>query len=327
MSKPPFFPPRLPLYARTPPALFPLCLGFVGVALAWRRASGVFDFSPALGDMLIGISATLFAVALLLYLRKLVRRPEALKEDLRSPAGRGAMSAAPMTLMLLGFGFVYVAEPFARILWLSGVVLQVVLAGLLIEIMIHLPKGARPATPALYVPFVGQIVAPMGGVPLGYETVSTVLFLSALLVWIGLSGPIAARLLKTLPQPPVRPPLVILLAPPAIGVVAHDALPATLQAEMLGPILFGMAVVITLVLLARAPWLTEGGFTPLWAAFTFPFTSFASAALVMAEEQLSAAWDAVAAGALSAATLITVYVGYRFAKAAKAGELFRAPVI
>lgn len=327
MSTPPLFPPRLPLYARTPPALFSLGLGFVGLALVWRRAAGVFGFSAAVGDVLIGISATFFAVFLLLYLRKLVRRPEALRGDLRSPAGRGALSTASMSLMLLAFGFVDVAESLAQVLWLSGVILHLILAGLLIEILLHLPRGARPATPALYVPFVGQIVAPIGGVPLGYEAVSAGLFVFALLVWIILTGPIAARLAKGLPQPPVRPPLAILLAPPAIGVVAHEALPAAFQAEMLTPILFGLAAAVALALLARAPWLTAAGFSPLWAAFTFPFTSFASAALVMAERSLSAAWDAVSAGALIAATLITVYVGYRFAMAAKAGELFRAPII
>jgi tellurite resistance protein len=327
MATPPLFPPRLPLYARTPPALFPLCLGLVGLAMSWRRAAGVFDFSSAVGDVMIGLFASLFAVALALYLAKLIRRPGALRDDLRSPGGRGALAAASMTLMLLGGAFADAAEGFARALWLSGVVLQFVLAALLIDVLLHLPKGARPITPALFVPFVGQIVAPIGGAPLGYDALSAGLFVLALLVWIALSGPVAVRLMRGLPQPPVRPPLAILLAPPAIGVVAHDALPAALQAQMLGPILFWIAAVIALALLARAPWLTEGGFSPLWAAFTFPFTSFAGASLVMARVSLSAAWDAIAAGALTAATLITGYVAYRFIIAAKEGELFRAPVI
>jgi len=327
MATPPLFPPRLPLYARTPPALFPMCLGLVGLAMSWRRASGVFDFSSAVGDVMIGLFASLFAVVMVLYLGKLIRRPSALRDDLRSPAGRGALAASSMTLMMLGGAFVDASVELARALWLAGVVLQFLLAALLIDVMLHLPKGARPITPALFVPFVGQIVAPIGGAPLGYGAASAGLFVSALLVWIALTGPVAVRLVRGLPQPPVRPPLAIMLAPPAIGVVAHDALPPALQAAMLGPILFWIAAATALALLVRAPWLTEGGFSPLWAAFTFPFTSFAGAALVMAREGLSAAWDAIAAGGLTAATLITGYVAYRFVVAAKEGELFRAPVI
>ncbi len=323
----PILPPRSPLYARTPPALFPLCLGFVGLALAWRRVSDALGFHAGVGETLLSMSAVLFAATLLLYLRKLAARPIALLDDLRTPAGRGALSAGSMTMMLLGFGFVDIAEGLARALWLSGLVAHLVLAALLIELMLHLPRGTRPATPALYVPFVGQIVAPMGGVPLGYEALSAGILVVSIIIWIGLTGPILARLSKAAPQPPVRPPLAILLAPPAIGLVAHHALPPALQSTGLELILFVIASLTAVFLLIRATWLTEGGFTPLWASFTFPFAAYAGAAGVMVENRMGAAWDAVAAGALAAATLITFFVTWRFVVAAKAGELFRAPVI
>ena len=100
-----------------------------------------------------------------------------------------------------------------------------------------------------------------------------------------------------------------------------------MQASALSPILFALAIAIATVLLAKAAWLTAAGFSPLWAAFTFPFGALAGAALVMAEQNLGGVWDALAAGSIAAATLIGVFVGYRFVIAAKAGELFRAPII
>ncbi len=324
---PPIFPTRLPLYARTPPALFPLCLGFTGLALAWKRGALTFGYPGAIGDVMIGLISPLFVIAAFLYIRKIIAEPAALRQDLRSPAGRGALSAAPMTMMLMSFAYLPVAEDLARALWIAGVFLHVCIAALLIEVMIHMPKSARPFTPALYVPFVGQVLAPIAGVPLGYEFVSTILFVVAILIWAILTGPIVARFTRGWPQPPVRPPLAIILASVALPVVAHDALPEAFKADNLEAIFFTMAALVAVVLLARAPWLTEGGWTPLWASFTFPFAAFSSACFVMAENRIGAIWDSIAAGGLVAVTLITFYVGYRFAKAAKEGELFRAPVI
>ena len=74
---PPEFPPRKPrLFARTPPAIFPVLLGLEGLALALRRGmEGVGGWQDGPIEALIGALLAVVAFALLALAVKIARRP------------------------------------------------------------------------------------------------------------------------------------------------------------------------------------------------------------------------------------------------------------
>ena len=99
---PPEFPPRKPkLFARTPPAVFGVLLGLIGLALALRRGLMGFDLATGLLEALVGALVVGWAFALLALAVKIPRRPGVLAEDLRVLPGRVGLAAAAMTIMAM----------------------------------------------------------------------------------------------------------------------------------------------------------------------------------------------------------------------------------
>ena len=308
-----------PFWARPSPAILPVCLGLVGTGLVWRDASAVLGAPEGIAGVWLGAALAVLALCLGLYIRRVSLRPEALLHDLRMPAGRGAVSAGSMALMLAGAALAPVWVPAAMLAWGGGVILHVFLAVVLLRELALMPPDGRPATATLLVPFAGQIVAPIGGVALGFGTVAAGLFWLGLAVWLALTPMILRRLWRaSSPPPPVRPGTAILLTPPAIGAVALDQL---MPGTPLSVGLFAIACVVLAGLLVRVRWLAGEGWSAGWGAFAFPLAAFAGACLVMVPHVPGLWMRDATAGAITAASLLTLYVTVRTAQGWLAGRI------
>jgi tellurite resistance protein len=311
-----------PFWSRPSPALLPPCLGLIATGLVWREAVPVLGAPEAVAGVWIGAALAVLAVCLSLYVRRAAARPQVLLHDLRMPAGRGAVPAGSMALMLAGAALAPLWAPVAMVVWGAGVVLHGFLAAVLLRELAQMPPDARPATAPLLVPFAGEIVAPLGGVPLGFGAVSAVLFWLGLAVWAALLPLILRRLWRAAsPPPPVRPGTAVLLAPPAIGAVALERLD---PGNPLVVLLFVAACVTLIGLLARARWVSGEGFSPAWGAFTFPLAAFAGSCLVMAERFPGAMAFNAAAAAVTVASLMTLYVAGRIGQGWLTGRIVAA---
>jgi tellurite resistance protein len=291
----------------------PICLGLLGMGLVWRKAAEVLGAPPAVGETWVGASLAIFALCLTLYGRRVTERPAALLHDLRMPLTRGAVSAGSMTLMLSGAAMAAIWAPVAMLLWGAGVVLHGFLALLLLRELALVPPDGRPATASLFVPFAGYLVAPQGGVALGFGIVATVLFWLGVAVWLALTPLVLRRLWRaSSPPPPLRPATAILLAPPSISAIGLDTLD---PGNPTVPFLFVLSCLTLLALLSHLRWLTTGGWSAGWGAFTFPMAAFAGVSLIMAERLQTEPMRVAAALAVTAASLITLYAAWRLTRA------------
>lgn len=266
------------LWRQTPPALFPPVLGLLGLGLAWRRAPEVFAVPQGIGEVLLGAVALLFLFILLAYCAKIVRRPSALLDDLRILPGRAGISAGSMAAMLLAAVFVpYWPELAAGVLGVAilahGIVAIIVLA-----VFWRAPLPQRRMTPVWHLTFVGFIVAPLAGVPLGWGAISESIFVVSIAVALTIWGGSVVLLLKSPVPPPLRPPLAIHLAPVALfGIVS-----SLLGYQQLALVFGCLAIMGMALLLVRTRYLIAAGFSPFWGAFTFPLAAFANLMLILA---------------------------------------------
>ena len=95
----PEFPPRKPkLFARTPPAIFPVLLGLLGLGLAARKGVAVLGLSQTplggLVEAVLGAILILWLFAVLALKLKVIRRFGVLAEDMRVLPGRAGLAAA-----------------------------------------------------------------------------------------------------------------------------------------------------------------------------------------------------------------------------------------
>jgi tellurite resistance protein len=274
---PPEFPPRrAALFAKTPPAIFPSILGFLGLAIAVRLALGRLGLDRGPGDLLAGIAVALWAFAMLAYLVKVLRRPVVVIEDLRVLPGRSGLAAMTMGGMAAATLVTAYSGPVAMVLMLAALAGHAVLAVLLMRLLASLPPEGRAVNPTLHLSFVGFIVAAPAALALGWGGLAEVLFWAVLPVALVIWGLSLRQFARAVPPAPLRPLLAIHVAPAALlatvaGLLAKPELATGFA---------GAGVVYAVVLLISGRWVAMAGVTPLWGAFTFPLAALATALIV-----------------------------------------------
>ena len=162
------------------PGWFSVVMGLCGLSLAWHRAQRVF------GDMADGVALVVAVLALLLFVVLLVasvlravRYPAALADDLRHPARHAFVAALPVAVLLLAATGVALMGPSLgwNLLWWLGALTQLwATVWVLGRWLAPATPGQGPGntglwpavTPVLLIAVVGNVVAPLAGLPLGH---------------------------------------------------------------------------------------------------------------------------------------------------------------
>lgn len=313
MYPPPQFPPRrVPLFANTPPALFPPILGLLGLVAALRIGAGRIGVGAEIVDLATGMTVLLWLAAVCIYAAKLVRRVGVIQEDLAIMPSRAGLSAATLGGMVAAGQLAGVAPSLG--IWLLWLVLALhaVLVVLTLRVLIGPPAEGRAVNPGWHMTFVGFIVAGPAAVALQEPEVARLLVYATLPLAVAIWGASLVQLARRIPPAPLRPMLAIHLAPASLLSIT-----ASLTGlEALGLILAWLALVIVLVLAAGLPWIVESGFSPLWGAFTFPLTAAASALILQGG---ALAWAGFALLAL--AVVVVPWIGLKIFRMWPGGRL------
>jgi tellurite resistance protein len=301
------FPPPPPpgLWRRTPPAIFAVLFGLMGLALAWRRAAaaGAFGGPPGLAEavagLLTGAATALTLFALVAYGVKLLRRPGVLVEDLQILPGRAGVSAGLLSVYLLAVVLTPWLPGLAAGLLVAGMVAHAGLALLVARILLTAPPGASVLTPVLHLTFVGFIIAALAAAGLGWAGLARAILLAEIPVALAIWGASAVQAVRRIPPAPLRPLLAIHVAPAALFATVS----ADLGMPAMGAAWAVLALAIAAAVVAALRWVVAAGPSPLWGAFTFPAAALASALLAQG-------WVLAGGLALVAATLIVPPIAF-----------------
>lgn len=203
------------------PGAFAIVMGVAGLALAWWRAQ------PLMGPLAGGVALVLSVVALLLFLAlaaasfvRWQRHPQAWLDDLRHPVRHTFIAAIPISGLLLtalAAALDLRGTPVVVAWWAASLLQLAVTVRLLAR---WWQPGGLPwagITPALLMPVVGNVLAPLGGVPLGQVVWSAAQFGIGVLFWPLVLALVAVRLAVQGPwSDRLRPTAFIVIAPPAV---------------------------------------------------------------------------------------------------------------
>lgn len=296
--------------------IFAVCLGFIGLGLAWRGAAESQPIPHEIGDMILGFSTAFYLYFLALYVAKIVARPAVLFEDMRLPPARGGIATLAMSALLLAAAL----QPFnipVRQIWWAGVILQIAATVIFLHAFWKEPAPQHSFTPFMYVTFVGPVVGPIAGIPLGYVWESVVLVIMALIPFVVITIGYTLKLVRSRPIPPLRPALAIYLAP--VGLFAMGF--GLLGVEWAFWLFYYWSWAIALILLGLGLWLTEGGWTPIWGAFTFPIATFANVQVMAIGMGASVLGPLGLWAALILGTPLIFYIVYKSVGAWVSGDL------
>jgi tellurite resistance protein len=206
------------------PGWFAAVMGWAGLGLAWTRAQPLMgDMASGIGLVVAGVAALAFVVLVVAGLLRLQRYPDALAADLSHPVRFGLVATVPPALILLATLGVALFGPqtVSEVLWWLGCALQLwVTLWVLSRIWLGPQNGglAWPGvTPLLIVPAVGNVLAPLAGVPLGHGDWAAAQFGIGLMLWPLVLALLLVRVIQNGLWPErLLPSAFVLVAPPSV---------------------------------------------------------------------------------------------------------------
>ena len=296
------------------PGWYATVMGLCGLSLAWHRATPLMGPWAHRVAWLAGrLAAAVFAVLAVATLLRGWRHPQAWAEDPRHPVRHTFIAALPVAILLLATVALALGAPTTSVApgWWVGSLAQLGVTVWVLARWFKPPKAGglqwASATPALFIPIVGNVVAPLAGVPLGHAEWSAAQFGIGVLFWPVVLVLIVVRLALQGPWPArMMPATFIIVAPPAvIGLSALQLGAPVLLAWMAwGVALFCLLWAATLLVqIAQLPF-----GLPHWG-MSFPLAALTALTLRLAEPGTPMAALGLALLAATSLVVLALMVG------------------
>jgi len=322
------------------PGWFATVMGLSGLALAWHAAQGLLgDMAGALSLVMGGLAFAVFLLLAAASLLRWQRHAQALADDLKHPVRHAFVAAVPVSLLLLATVGVALGgshgplAPVWQVLWWAGSLGQLWatlwVLGRWLAPAVTAPAGQGPAslwpsvTPVLLIPVVGNVVAPLAGLPLGHGLWSAAQFGIGAFLWPVVVALLLARRIAHSPLPErILPAWFITVAPPAVmGLVLlqMQAAPAVVLA-LWGVALFFLAWVAPLVRrIATQP------FSIAFWGLSFPLAALTTLTLRLASPEAGAGGvgvpQALAVLLLAVSSIVIVWLCFATVRGLRDGSL------
>jgi tellurite resistance protein len=310
---------KTPFFSNLPISAFAMVMGISSLALVWGRMANMGWLPGVAAPVALGLGALallVFVLLFLLYAQKWARNHQKVYEEWQHPVKSSFFAAVSISFVLLATVALGLFAPLALPFWLIGASLQILAMIMVLNAWVHsesLQHGH--ATPAWFIPAVGNVLMPFTGAKLGFYEVSWWFFAVGILFWIVLLTVVLTRLLFVQPPIPERlvPTLCIFLAPPAVAFVSWVLLtgqhPGATELDVVGHILYGLGLFFAIFLASQAHRFARLPFYLSWWAFSFPVAAFAAATLLYSQF-VPTPWMFV--GAVFMSGLATVLIGWLF---------------
>ena len=268
------------------PGWFSVVMGLGGLALAWTRAArSMGEVAGAAALVLAALAALVFLALLALSWWRWLKQPQALAADLAHPVRHAFVAALPISMMLLcGLAVSVLGQTGAWVaaLWWPASLMHF---GAAVWLLSRWLGGARAGgwaqiTPALFLPAVGNMVAPLAGVPLGAGPWVAAQFGMGLLLWLALLALLLARLaVHGVWTQRLLPLTFITIAPPALAGMAALQLGWPRQLAWMA---WGVALLLTVWSMGAMPRILAQPVSITSWAMAFPLSAFAALSLQLA---------------------------------------------
>jgi tellurite resistance protein len=287
-----------------PVSFFSVVMGLTGFAIAFQRAEMFLDFPGNASIYILDIAVVVFVALSILYAVKLIRFPKQVIKEFQDPVKIAFFPAISISLLLLSIAFMTVYVPASQYLWYVGTVAHLLFTLAIISVWMHHEHfNITHMNPAWFIPAVGNIMVPISGVLHASPLISWFFFSVGFIFWIVLLAIFFNRIIFHNPLPEkLIPTLFILIAPPAVGMIAHVQL--TGMAGELDLVLYNVALFLALLLFSQARYFFKTKFFLSWWAYSFPVAALSIASAVLVHHTNIAGFGMIGKGALFVLTAI-----------------------
>jgi len=211
------------------PVWFVPVMGWCGLAQAWLRASDSGEgLTTYLATLAGSVALVIFLVVSVLSLVRWSKHPSAVAIDMQHPVRHPFLATIPISIMLLaslGVAMFWNASESLntglRLVWIGGSVLEIAATLWVAARWLQAKEAGGPSwnaiTPILFIPVVGNALAPLAGLSIGLEPWAMAQFGLGLFLWPVMQTLLVVRWVHVGPMPPrMAPALFIMVVPPSI---------------------------------------------------------------------------------------------------------------
>jgi tellurite resistance protein len=308
-----------------PAAMFGAVMGLAGLGLAWRTAALALPIPAWPAEAWVLLAAIAFCVLAASYALKALRHPQAVGEELSNPATIGFCAALPVGMTLLAGGLQPHLPGVARAVWWGGVLLVFALQARMLWVLARGGTKLAQVNGGWMIVFVGGIVVPSSGLPLGEVQLSSWMFTFSACAAVLVMTLVMYRVAFGPPMPDAaKPGWFILLVPPSLiylnGLAVWNG-----AGERWLEVLYLCGLTLAAVLFIAARGLARWPFGAPWWAFTFPLDALAAASAHFAQDHPHPYWRWMAGVLLAVAALFAAWVLFRTLAALARGTLLKPP--
>lgn len=254
---------------------FAIVMGFSGLSLSYAKINSIFNIGEIPYLALKFLTTGIFFIILFCYIIKIIKYPQAVKEELFNPVKVNFFAAASISMMLVSS--LHKEIPILNLtLFYTGLALQTFLTFFAISLWINKEVDISLLTPAWFIPIVGNLIVITTSNEI--EFYLWYYFCIGMFFYVILLALIFYRLFfKEKIAPQFAPTLFILIAPPAVGFIDYTKL--TLNFDIFAIFLINLAIFFLFLMPFLGKIFYKIKFCLSWWAFTFPLAAASMAFL------------------------------------------------
>lgn len=266
-----------------PISVFATVMGMSGLTIAWEKTQQIHGFK-GVAELLLAVTLALFILLAFTYARKYLLHKEEVIKEFHHPVRLSFFPTISISLILLSIASFSLDQNFSLVLWGCGSVLHLIFTIYIMNAWIgHEHFKIQHMNPAWFIPVVGNMLVPIVGVEHGFSEISWFFFSFAILYWLILLTIVSYRIIFHDPLPgKLLPTFFILIAPPAVGLIAYWKLNG--HVDNFAHILYYSGLFTTLLLFSQIHNFARLKFFLSWWAYSFPLAAITIASYVMYQD-------------------------------------------
>lgn len=292
-----------------PIMMYAIVMGLGGLTITYQKAHIWLGFPSIIGTFLMYVTTAIFLIISTIYMMKYFRYKQEVIAEFNHPIRINFFAAISISMLMLSIIYKEEFLPLSALFWYIGVILHFTLTMYTISFWINKNQVLDHSNPAWFIPIVGNVLVPVGGVGFANAGILNYFFSVGMFFWIVLFSLILNRIIfHHQMASKFMPTLFILIAPPAVGFIAYVKLYE--QIDTFAMMLFNMGLFFTFLVAFMYKNFIKIKFFISWWAFVFPVAAMAISSMLMFHQTHDMFLFVLSYVMITAVTLIVVIVSY-----------------
>jgi tellurite resistance protein len=205
-----------------PVMMFAIVMGLSGLSLVYGKAHEVLGVNKIFYELLSYFTIAVFFIILITYFTKMMKYHDEVKQEFSHPIRINFFAAISISFILVSILFRPINIQVSLSLFTVGTVLHLFFTFYTLSFWINKSLNIQHSNPAWFIPIVGNLIIPVGGVGFLSNSVLMYFFSIGIFFWIIMFAIILNRIIfhDQFAQK-FMPTLFILIAPPTVGLLAY----------------------------------------------------------------------------------------------------------